>query len=54
QKREYPDVGVLASTDLVAVDKAAADVTLEAYGKEVWTAWWPDSNYREQFAYGER
>jgi hypothetical protein len=53
QKTEYPNVGLMASKDLVAVDKAAADLTLRAFGKDIWSEWWPESNYPAQFSYGE-
>ena len=54
QKALYPNVGIFASTDILAVDKAAADVSCERYGKDIWLDWWPDSDYRAQFAYGEK
>ena len=53
QKPEYPNVGVFASTDVVAVDKAAADMSLERYGQDIWAKWWPDSNPEAQFSYGK-
>lgn len=52
QEAEYPDVGIFASTDLVAVDKAVADVTRRVYGKDIWLEWWPESKYPVQFEYG--
>jgi len=54
QKPERPNLGILASTDIVAVDKAAADLTVKRYGVDVWAKWWPESNYRMQFTYGEK
>lgn len=54
QKVERPDVGVLASADPVAADKASADLTRKAYGEDVWAQWWPDSQYQTQFSYGEK
>jgi uncharacterized Fe-S center protein len=54
QKPEYPDVAVLAGTDMVAVDKAAADLAIERAGKDIWSAWWPKSDYTSFFTYGER
>lgn len=54
QKIEYPDIGILASTDIVAVDKAAADISIDRIGKDIWADWWPDSNYAAQFACGEK
>ncbi|OGV77859.1 MAG: hypothetical protein A3K19_18585 [Lentisphaerae bacterium RIFOXYB12_FULL_65_16] len=54
QKVLYPDVGIFASTDVVAVDKAAADMALTRYGKDIWLDWWPDSHYTAQFEYGAK
>lgn len=54
QKTQYPNVGIFASTDILAVDKATADVSVERYGKDIWLDWWPGSNYRAQFVYGEK
>jgi hypothetical protein len=53
QQPDYPDIGLLAATDIVAVDKAAADLTRERFGEDIWSAWWPESQYEAQFAYGE-
>ena len=53
QKPEWPNVGILASTDAVAVDKAAADLCLKEYGQDVWRKWWPESKYEVLFRYGE-
>jgi len=54
QKAEWPNLGILASSDIVAVDKATADITIQRYGKDVWAHWWPDSNYPTQFSTGEK
>jgi len=54
QPIEYPNIGILAGTDIVAVDKASADIAIERYGKDIWRDWWPSSDYAAQFAYGER
>jgi hypothetical protein len=54
QKVERPNIGILASTDIVAADKAAADLTRERYGEDVWKEWWPQSDYEHQFEYGEQ
>jgi len=54
QKPTYPDIGILAGTDIVAVDKASADISIERLGKDIWRDWWPDSHYTAQFTYGER
>ena len=53
-KAEYPNVGILAGTDIVAVDKAAAEIAIDRFGKDIWSGWWPDSNYTAQFTYGEK
>jgi uncharacterized Fe-S center protein len=54
QKAERPNIGIVASTDIVAADKAAADLTKERYGEDVWAQWWPESEYERQFEYGEK
>ena len=54
QTPDYPDVGIVAGTDLVAVDKAAADLANARCGKDIWSAWWPESDYSAQFTYSER
>jgi len=54
QRPEYPDIGVLASTDIVAVDKAAADLTRDRFGRDIWAKWWPRSDYPAFFTYGEK
>ena len=54
QKVERPNIGIVASTDIVAADKAAADLTRERYGEDIWAKWWPESNYTSQFEYAEK
>jgi hypothetical protein len=54
QKVERPNIGIVASADIVAVDKASSDLTRERYGEDVWAKWWPESNYEHQFDYGEK
>ena len=54
QKSEYPNVGIFASTDIVAVEKATADASIERYGKDIWLDWWPNSDYPVQFTYAEQ
>lgn len=54
QEVEKPNIGILASTDIVAVDQAAADLTRERYGEDVWAKWWPESGYEYQFEYAEK
>jgi len=54
QQADYPNVGVFASTDIIAVETAVADVSRDRYGKDIWLEWWPNSNYTAQFEYGEK
>ncbi len=51
--RLAPDVGVLASHDPVAIDRAAVDLANEAAGKDVFEEAWADRDYQAQFAHGE-
>lgn len=53
QKIEHPNLGILAGTNIVAVDKASADLTIKAYGEDIWQRWWPETQYAAQFRYGE-
>ena len=53
QKADRPNIGIVASTDIVAADQAAADLTRERYGEDVWARWWPESGYERQFEYAE-
>ena len=54
QEVPYPDMGILASDDIVAIETATADLTCQRYGKDIWLAWWPSSSYRTQIEYGEK
>jgi uncharacterized Fe-S center protein len=54
QEASYPNVGILASDDLIAVETATADLSLQRYGRDIWLTWWPDSSYQTQFEYGEK
>ncbi len=47
------DVGILASTDPVAVDQAAVDLVNEAHGGDLFAETWPDLLPEAQLAYGE-
>lgn len=54
QEPSYPNLGILASHDIIALETATADLTCQRYGKDIWLAWWPNSSYRTQFEYGEK
>ncbi len=49
-----PDIGVLASRDLVAVDQASADLVLERAGRDVFREMYPSIDWSEQLAHAER
>ena len=48
------DLGVLASTDAVAIDQAATDLVNEAHGGDLFEEIWPGKQYAAQFAHGEQ
>jgi uncharacterized Fe-S center protein len=48
-----PDLGILASTDAVAIDQAAADLMNKAHGKDLFEEMWPGKCYTAQLAHGE-
>ncbi|NLW49784.1 MAG: DUF362 domain-containing protein [Candidatus Brocadiaceae bacterium] len=48
-----PDLGVLASTDPVAIDQAAVDLINGAAGRDLLEEVWPGAQYTAQFAHGE-
>ncbi len=47
-----PDVGILASSDPVALDKATADLVNEAAKRDVFKKEWPESDWTAQLTYG--
>jgi uncharacterized Fe-S center protein len=49
-----PDLGILASRDIVAVDQAAADLCNKAHGGDLFEELRPGKCYTSQFAHGER
>ena len=49
-----PDLGVLASTDPIALDQACADLVIKAAGKDIWRALYPDVDWQVQLDYGEK
>ena len=46
-------IGILASTDIVAVDEASVDVVKRAVGEDLFSRMWPDWDYTVQLAYAE-
>lgn len=53
QERICSDIGILASTDPVAIDRAAADLVNEAAGKDIFQDLWPNTCYEAQLSHGE-
>lgn len=47
-----PDIGILASMDPVALDKATADLVNEAAKRDVFKKEWPESDWTAQLTYG--
>ncbi len=48
------DLGILASQDPVAIDRAAVDLINEAHGADLIEEVWPGKHYTAQFSHGER
>jgi len=48
------DLGILASSDAVAVDQAAVDLVNEASGRDLFEEMWPGKHYTAQLAYAEK
>ena len=46
-----PDIGILASQDPVALDKATNDLILERTGKDIWKEVHPRCDWKRQFEY---
>ena len=49
-----PDVGIFASTDPVAIDKASADVVNGAFKADAFKKIWPHIDWEAQLRYGEK
>ncbi len=47
-----PDVGILASTDPVAIDKASADLVNSAFKSDAFKKQWPQIDWETQLRYG--
>lgn len=54
EERLLPDIGVLASTDPVAIDRAVLDLVAERSGKTLEALSYPDRDGRHQLAYAEQ
>ncbi len=52
-KPAIKDIGILASTDPVAVEKAAVDMIIEYTGKDFFKKSWPSIDYTTQLTYAE-
>jgi hypothetical protein len=52
-KPDIKDIGILASTDPVAVEKAAVDIITEYTGKDYFKKAWPSIDYTTQLTYAE-
>lgn len=53
-KAVLPDIGVLASTDPVAIDTASLDLLNKTAGKDIISEIWPQSDHTEQITYAEK
>ena len=49
--RIVKDIGILASSDPVAIDKASVDMVLEAAGKDVFKSGYPETDWSVQLKY---
>ncbi len=49
----YPDVGILASYDPVAIDQASCDIAGKVLGKDIFKELWPAIDASVQMKYGE-
>ncbi|NLF25439.1 MAG: DUF362 domain-containing protein [Deltaproteobacteria bacterium] len=50
----YPDLGIFASLDPVAIDRACYDLALDFYGEDIFKKMWPDLDPTAQVSHGER
>ncbi len=53
-QRIAPDVGIFASTDPVAIDKASLDLVNHSCGKEIFKEFHPGKNHMMQLEYAQR
>ena len=54
QKKEVPDIGVIGSTDIVAVDQATLDLTAQIHGVHLGEKYHPDLDPSIQVAHAEK
>lgn len=54
QKKEVPDIGVLASTDIVAIDQATVDITARAHGSSLAEKFHPSLDPAIQITHAEK
>ena len=54
QKKGVPDIGILASTDIVAVDQATVDLTAQAHGSNLAETFHPNLDPVIQIAHAEK
>jgi uncharacterized Fe-S center protein len=47
------DIGILASYDPVAIDKATVDLLIEKSGKDILKDLWPENDYEVQIKHAE-
>lgn len=47
------DIGVVASTDPVAIDQATVDLVEQHAGRDVFAERWPESHYEAQLEHGQ-
>ena len=48
-----PDFGILASEDVLSLDKATVDLVSQANGRDIFSELFPETNYRHQFDYAQ-
>ncbi len=54
QDKITSDIGILASYDPVAIDRAAADILKKEAGKDILREMWPDNDYNNQIIHAEK
>jgi uncharacterized Fe-S center protein len=53
QNKEIPDVGIIASSDPIALDTATADIIIKRLGKDTFKEFYPNVDYRIQLKHGQ-
>jgi uncharacterized Fe-S center protein len=54
EKAVLDDIGILASLDPVAVDRASVDLLNKAHGGDIFKKLWPQSDVNFQIAHAEK